>query len=350
MDILPEIFSNKRVLVAALNWGLGHATRCIPLIKELKRVGAEVSLASDGRALELWRKEFPELPIQEMPAYGIRYPSSSMIWNMFWQGPKIQLAIMRERNWLSRHFQDNPYDVIISDNRFGCYHPQTRNIFITHQLNIQTPWPLTSWLANTINHRQIRNFDECWVPDWAGSENLSGILSHGEFIEQANLPPITYIGPLSRLSKNKVEQERKNPGYEYEAITILSGPEPQRTYLEEELLIQLNNLPGNYLIVQGKTENQSKSRRENVNIISFMTSKQLEQAIVKSKIVICRSGYSSLMDLVSLGKKAILIPTPGQTEQEYLGAYLSDRKCFVVMKQGEINIAAAIKRFNGVGV
>ena len=351
MDIQPETFLNRRVLVAALNWGLGHATRCIPLIKTLERAGAKVTLASDGRALKLWRQEFPELLSLEMPAYGIRYPSSSMLWNMFWQGPKIQLAIMRERRWLSKHFQANPYDVIISDNRFGCYHPEVQNIFITHQLNIQTPWSIASWLANTFNHRLIGNFNECWVPDWAGEENLSGTLSHGKCIERANLPPIKYIGPLSRFSTDGSEREREKNTipYEYEAIAILSGPEPQRTYLEKELLLQLNHLPGNYLLVQGVTEQQSRSRQGKVDVFSFMTSKQLEQAIVKSKVVICRSGYSSLMDLVALGKMAILIPTPGQTEQEYLGVYLSKRECFVLMEQGKVNVADAMNCLNTVG-
>lgn len=332
--------STKRILVAPLNWGLGHATRCIPIIHELQQQGAEVFLASDGRALQLLQKEFPNLTHFKLPAYDINYPFSSMVMSIGLQLPKILKAIFLEKREIEKLIQEAKIDVIISDNRFGCFSKKVKTIFLTHQLTIKMPF---KWLEMPVrwgNFFWIQKFDECWIPDFAGANNLSGALSDvARFtkVSKFSKSKTKFIGPLSRMKSGIVKKK-------YDAIFILSGPEPQRTFLENDLLIQLNNLAGNFLVVQGKTESKIREfLKENIEIVSFMTSKELNQAILASEIVVSRSGYSTLMDLTKLQKKAILIPTPGQTEQEYLANRFFEKDVFYYQNQKDLNLKKALK-------
>ena len=330
---------SKRILVAPLNWGLGHATRCIPIIEELLNQNWEVLLASDGRALNLLKKEFPNLPHFELPSYNIQYPKRSMIMNMAYQIPKILQAILKEKRAIEKLIKKEKIEIILSDNRFGCYSKKTKNIFLTHQINIKTPIPFFDRFVGIINHYLIGKFDECWIPDFENEPNLAGSLSHG-----FQLKNVKYVGSLSRMKYFKKVKK-------YDAIAVLSGPEPQRTYLEKKIIDQAKNLDSKILIVQGKTEIESKIRQlDNIEIIPFLTSKELNETIMESEIMICRSGYSSIMDLVNLRKKAFLIPTPDQTEQEYLADKLFEEGIFYFQNQSEFDLELGIEkaeRFKG---
>lgn len=301
---------NKNILIAPLNWGLGHATRCIPIIRELLRYPfITVLLASDGRALKLLRQEFPTLIALELPAYQIHYRSTNMIWNIAGQVPKILRAIYQERQVIKQLVKDYEIDLIISDNRYGCYHPAVRSIFMTHQINLRIPFRPLEYLTNIFNHLWLKKFETVWIPDYEGKTNLAGSLSRS-----AGLEEVVYLGALSRFIK-------KNTPIKYDVTVVLSGPEPQRSILEQKIIEQAQNLPYQFLLVQGKTEIQQHFFiKKNVEVHSFLNSVALNEAILASKIVVARSGYSTLMDLMVLGKKAIFIPTPGQTEQEYLAA------------------------------
>jgi uncharacterized protein (TIGR00661 family) len=323
---------SKRILVAPLNWGLGHATRCIPIINALLSLDYEVFLASDGRALKLLEKEFPDLRIFELPSYDIRYPTSNMVLNVAMQGPKILQAIWKEKMAIRKIIADEKIDVIISDNRFGCYSKDVKSIFLTHQINIKTPIPILDKFVAIFNNFLIKKFDECWIPDFKDEPNLAGNLSH-----DFELKKVRYIGSLSRMT---FFQKPKK----YDVITILSGPEPQRTRLENIILKQAKESDLKFLIVQGKTESEEKiSKNENIKIVPFLTSKELNSAIMESKIVICRSGYSSIMDLVNLKKKAFLIPTPDQTEQEFLAKRLFQKGIFYYQNQKNFNLQIGLK-------
>ena len=325
----------KKVLVAALNWGLGHATRCVPIIRFLQQQNAEVFLASDGRAFHLLKKEFPELPIFELPSYGITYRTSSMIFNFAFLFPKMFTAISKEKKVIEKLVEEHQLDIIISDNRFGCHAAAAYNIFMTHQLNIPIPMPVVNQIGNWYNHLQIKKFKECWVPDFEGTPNLAGRLSH-----QHNIGNTKYIGALSRMQFRSSEIKRK-------AIIILSGPEPQRTYLEKKIIQQAKELQFQFLIVKGQTEQQEHFFIEkNIEVFSFLTSEDLEKAIAESEVVISRSGYTTLMDLVFLEKKAILIPTPGQTEQEYLAKHFHQQKIFFTQNQKAFNLKNALEQVN----
>ena len=333
----------KKILVAPLNWGLGHATRCIPIIRFLQKQNASVFLASDGRAFHLLEKEFPELPIFQLPPYDITYRTSNMMWNMAWQLPKMMQAITKEKKEISKIVENEKIDIIISDNRFGVFSQKTYNVFITHQINLPVPIPLFRQVGNWINRRMIQRFDECWIPDFEKTPNLSGNLSHDHFPLKDTLTK--YIGSLSRFKKTESDIKRK-------AIIILSGPEPQRTFLEKNILTQALGLTHQFLLVNGQTEQKEHFYfNENIEVVSFLTSKKLNKAIAESEIVISRSGYTTLMDLVSLEKKAILIPTPGQTEQEYLADHFFEQKIFYTSDQKGFDLRGALKKvksFSGI--
>ena len=319
----------KRILIAILDWGLGHATRCIPIIEALLQQEADLILASSGSALELLKREFPNCTFIKLPAYNIRYYSFGMVGSMLLQGPKIISTIIQEYWQLQKIIRDQKIDLVISDSRFGCFTKQVPCIFITHQLHIQMPAYLKQLqrVVNFFNHWIIKKYHSCWVPDFADTtKNLSGILAHPAPF------PIQYIGPLSRM-KPLVRPIR------YDIIAILSGPEPQRSMLEQLLLMELAKLDKKILLVRGLPKGSAlETPNKHIRIVPFLTAQALNEAIAESAFVICRSGYSSIMDLVILRKPALLIPTPEQTEQEYLARYLKSKGQFLVQAQGALDL------------
>ncbi len=336
----------KKILVAPLNWGLGHVTRCIPIIDELLRQGAEVVLASDGSALELLKNEYPQLSCFELPSYHIRYPFESMVFSMALQMPKILRGGVKEYFWLKDFLKKNKIDVIISDNRFGMFNRQVKSVFITHQLNIQTP---LHGLVNSVNKYCIQKFDECWVPDFEYEPNLAGLLSHNGVAQALN---IKYLGSLSRMRKLDVT-------IKYKAIFVLSGPEPQRSILEKKIVEQLEKIlkktsektGERFILVRGVTQSgKLRINEEKIEVHNYLTTRDLNIKILESEVMVARSGYSTVMDLVNLGTSAVLIPTPGQTEQEYLANTLMRNSIFYTQIQSELNLERAFieeKKYSG---
>jgi uncharacterized protein (TIGR00661 family) len=327
----------NRILVAALNWGLGHVTRCVPLVRALREAGAQVFLASDGAALRLLRAEFPDLPAFELPSYRIRYGSGNMIRNIAWQLPRLAYAVRAEQGVTRRLVREHGIEGIISDNRYGCHSPLAHSVLLSHQLHLRIPGAALAWATNRALGLFLRHFEQIWVPDNAGQPNLSGALSHADAPPHPN---IRFIGPLTRMKKYEREPE-------YDVAVLLSGPEPQRSILEQRILEQALALPRKFIFIQGLT--QVKTHHfvaENVEMVSYLTSADLNDVLLASKVIVCRSGYSSIMDLVVLGKKALLIPTPGQTEQEYLAEHLSRQQLFATQKQEALDLEAGL---NGLG-
>lgn len=148
------------------------------------------------------------------------------------------------------------------------------------------------------------------------TQHLSGKLGH----PKNSTLNIKYIGTLSRFHKKNLPQI-------YDVLILLSGPEPQRTLLEEQLRGALLQYKGRVLFVRGMVEKEVRSEQKNsVTFVNYLTSDALESAINQSKVVLSRSGYTTIMDLAQLGKKAFFIPTPGQYEQEYLAKYLDKKR------------------------
>lgn len=329
----------KRILVAPLNWGLGHATRCIPIIKALISHGFEPIIGSDGEALELLHKEFPNALTIELPSYNINYSKQKVFFKvkLLKDTPKILGAINAEKKAIKHIIKTHGIDGIISDNRWGVYNKTVPSAIITHQLNVLSGQ--TTWLSTWIHKRFLQNFDVCWVPDVAGENNLSGILGHPHKSES----PIKYIGPLSRFLKKDTTPINK-------LLVVLSGPEPQRTLLCEKLLEELKSYKEKVILVKGIVENkQTIETVGQMTLYNYMTSEALEKAIQESELVISRSGYSSIMDMAKLGKKAFFIPTPGQYEQEYLAKRLFELNIAPFCQQEDftLNQLNKVENFKG---
>jgi uncharacterized protein (TIGR00661 family) len=325
--------SKKRILVAPLNWGLGHATRSIPIIRALLDMGHEVWLASDGRALDLLKKEFPQLPALETPEYDVRYPRKRLLYFLVLQMPKVLLAVIREYRRLHKWIAEHRFDAVISDNRLGCFTNKVPCAVISNQISIFTR-PKWIGLAATFLHRRIlARYDVVWVPDFEGPDNLSGILTH-----ETRLPNMSYIGPLTRMQPGQAAEK-------YDVLVIISGPEPLRTEWENLILSQAAQLTQyRWLVALGKAdENEHFFPQPHIEVRSFLDAKSLNQAILESRIVLSRTGYSTVMDLAVLNKKALLVPTPGQPEQEYLGVYGQEKGWYATQTQDELDLKSGLE-------
>lgn len=331
---------NKTILVAPLNWGLGHATRCIPIIKALQENNFTPIIASDGIALELLRKEFPFIKTLELPSYQIEYAKNgkNFKWKLIKSLPKMIEAVTKEKKKVKKWIKKHEIDGIISDNRLGVFSKKVPSIFMTHQLNVLTG--NTTWLTSKIHQHIIKKYTACWVPDFVGTPNLTGKLGH---VKKLNFD-VKHIGPLSRIHKKELAKQ-------YDLMVILSGPEPQRGLLEEKLKKEIVRYNGSVVFIKGIIEKeQKKEQLENVTYYNFMKSRQLEQTFNESEIVLCRSGYTTIMDLAQLEKKAFFIPTPGQYEQEYLAEKLMKDGIAPYAKQDDFVIKdlETIKNYTGL--
>jgi len=330
----------RNILVAPLNWGLGHATRCIPIINALLQNGFVPILASDGSALELLKKEFPQLTALELPSYNIEYPEdgTKFKWKMLKNAPALIDAIRSEKKLVKKWVTEYSLCGILSDNRLGVVSKKVPSIFITHQLNVLSG--STTWISSKMHQHIISKFTECWVPDFEGKPNLSGKLGH----RKGEIENVKYIGPLSRFTK-------LSASVRYDLFILLSGPEPQRTILQHQLGIEALQSNKTILFVKGVIEETQKSERiGNVTFYNFMRSEQLQKAINESAMVVCRSGYTSIMDLAVLQKPCYFIPTPGQYEQEYLAERLQKQELAPYSKQEDFTFEklSDIRKYKGL--
>lgn len=327
-----------RILVAPLDWGLGHATRCIPVINEFIGQGCEVWLAGEGTQEILLKQEFPDLPFLSLPGYQVKYGRSagSMLWSMLSQSRKILKAIKQENNWLKKILAEHSFDAVISDNRYGLYNETIPCIFITHQLTIKSP--LGKWVERLLqkrNYHYINRFKACWVPDEEGENNLAGELSHPL---KKPVVPVHYIGSLSRLEKTGFEEKK------HHLLVILSGPEPQRSILENIIIEDIARYPHTAIIVRGLPAASNIIPSTNsIRFYNHLPAEELNKEMNLAAFIIGRSGYSTIMDITKLQKKSILIPTPGQTEQEYLGHYLLQKHVALCVSQKKFSLVNALQ-------
>ena len=349
-DLLPINFNinqekkgkthgKPRVLVAPLDWGLGHATRCIPIIKELQDQGCEVWVGAEGGTAKILQTEFPDLNFLELPGYRISYSDSArgFLFRIVRQIPKIRAAITQEYKWLKKQLELYDFDAVISDNRFGLYTKNVPCIFITHQLTIKSP--LGKWSERVLqrwNYKYINRFSECWVPDLPDDYNIAGQLSHPA---KKPVVSIRYTGLLSRFEK---KNENENKGY---IVIILSGPEPQRSILEDKLIDELIRYNGTADVIRGLPSSLMILPSTNdIRFYNHLPAHELNKKILEAEFVISRTGYSTVMDIIQLQKKSILLPTPGQTEQEYLARYLQQKKIAFCLQQNDFSLIPALER------
>lgn len=307
--------SKKYILIAPLNWGLGHATRCIPIINEFLKQGYNPIIASDGDALQLLRLEFPNLKSIEFPSYEIQYPKNGKFlkWKLMLQLPHFLATKKAERKMVEELIVSKNLIGIISDNRFGVRSNKIPSVYITHQLNVLSG--NTTFISSKLHQHLINKFDECWIPDIDSIQNFSGKLSQSSKIKNKK-----FIDVLSRLEIIELP-------IKYDLLVLLSGVEPLRSQLEEKLISELKNFKGSVLFVKGViSEKQETAIKGTITFCNYLLTVDLEKAINQSKIILARSGYSTIMDLAALEKKAFFIPTAGQFEQEYLAKYLQEMK------------------------
>jgi uncharacterized protein (TIGR00661 family) len=329
--------TNRKIIVAPLNWGLGHAARCVPIIHFLLENNFVPIIASDGKALDFLEREFPNLESLELPSYGISY-AKNLKTSLLLQLPKIVKAVRKEQQVVQKYVENNMGVVgIISDNRFGVRSNKIPSVYITHQLNIISG--LTTFISSKTHQRIIKKFNECWIPD-SNDNQLSGLLSK---YNNKNLN-LKYIGVLSRLKKENISIKN-------DILVVLSGIESQRESLEQKVLLELKNYKGKVVLVQGKIEKEQTVKTEKgIKIYNYLLSSDLEKELNQSELIICRSGYSSIMDLAVLHKKAFFIPTPNQPEQEYLATYIEKQNLAPFCKEEDFNLAqlTQVKSYKGL--
>lgn len=261
--------------------------------------------------MDFLRKEFPKLKFVELPSYNIKYPKNGrwLKWKLLFQSFSIRKAITAEQELVESLVLSENLIGIISDNRMGVRSDKVPSVYITHQIKVYSGF--TTYLTSKIHQYFINKFDECWVPDIEDGDRLSGKLSENKLKIKTK-----YLGISSRFQKNSIP-------IKYDLLVLLSGIEPLRTQLENKLISELKKYKGTVLFVRGViSEKQEKSNNGQLTFINFLLSKALETAINESKLVLCRSGYSTILDLAILNKKCFFIPTNGQNEQEYLAKHL----------------------------
>lgn len=330
---------SKTLLFGALDWGLGHATRSIPLLSFFEQRGWKLVIAATEGPKKILQEKFPNAQIIEAPAYQITYSKqpSFFIFNLLRQAPRINSVISEERNWVNQMVAHQPIDLILSDNRYGFYHADIPSFILTHQLS-----PISGWgaiidnMVRRLHYRLLAPFHQILIPDLKEYPGIAGKLSHPNILP----PNAHYIGLLSRFYNLELP---KPVDTKLDILILLSGPEPSRSIFEKKMREKLKKFKGTYTLVQG-LPNQLDHKE--ANIIPYADPKTLNNLIQSAAVVICRSGYSSVMDLLALKKKAVLIPTPGQTEQLYIAKHLEEIRLFSMMNQEDVELEKAIEKVN----
>ncbi|WP_430810782.1 MULTISPECIES: glycosyltransferase [unclassified Carboxylicivirga] len=322
--------SYRRVVVSPLNWGLGHATRLVPVIDGLLRQGHTVLLAGEEPSLHILKEVFPSLLSIPTKGFQVRLAEGQRQWPvLIKQIPSFLKFMLRDYQQVQRIVKEYDIDLIISDNRYGFRSGKVSSVIITHQTR---PYPgqklaFLRPITNFISRCLLSRFDACWVPDASPPNNLSGDLSRG-FVGLS----IQYVGLVSRL---QVPMFAKCAVIKADVLLILSGPEPQRSLLEDLLVARFKGTGRRAVILCGQPKRSIK-HEDNLIFLPHCDSAQLKSLICNSEHIICRSGYSTLMDLMVCNKRALLIPTPGQFEQEYLARRASLYFGFRWMQQDAI--------------
>ena len=319
-----------KIFVAPLNWGLGHASRCIPLIHRLISEGNEVILGGDGESLTLLRKHFPKLKYTYLAPLHLTYSKGSrQVFAILLALPKLIRWAVKDHLMLKALLNEEPIDRVISDNRFGLYNSKTECIYITHQLHIMLPhgWKWAEPIASRLHARIYARYNKVWIPDYEDPDkSLAGEMSRVPSFVPLSFSSFQYIGPLSRFDRNIGIAKSS-----FEIVAVLSGLEPHRTMLEKEIIVRYTGKDEKVLIVQGLPNRPMvRIKRANITIVPYMSDTELVAALSGAKHIIARSGYSTIMDLHALGwlGKAELIPTPGQPEQEYLANQIEQKALF----------------------
>ncbi len=331
----------KNILIAPLDWGAGHTTRCIPIINTLLQSGNNPIVAGNPAQLKIFSETFPDISTVLLDGYNIRYSEANRLLQLgiLSQLPRLVHTIKKENEWLAQRIDELQLDGVISDNRYGLYSANIPSVIITHQLLVQSGAGFAvDRMLQKLHYRYLNRFQSVWVPDVEDErESLAGTLSHA-----AVLPDnCDYIGLLSRFAGTP--NPETNIG-DKTLLVLLSGPEPQRTILSGLLWKQVSRYKGQVVFAEGSDTAQRPNHiPEHITYHARLSKQDLLPELLRADMVICRSGYSTLMDLIAVGKRAIVIPTPGQTEQEYLGKQLHSKGMFYSAAQSGFDLEQALQ-------
>jgi UDP:flavonoid glycosyltransferase YjiC (YdhE family) len=335
--------NKKNILISPLNWGLGHASRLIPIIIYLIENNHNLIIAGNGAALELLKQKFPHLKYYLISAPEMYYGNKKAInIKLIWGFVKQLINIPIERYKTKKIVNQNQIDIIITDTRPGIFNKKTTNIYITHQINVYLSKSQCTIgkLLTKLHYWIINKYTYCLVPDISGEKSLTGRLSQTD-----KLKNVHYIGILSRFAdmETGINKSHKKDN---DIICILSGPEPQRSILEQKIIASLIESNLRTIIIRGIIGSATKRIIKNIELFDTINDEELLSLIHNSKLIICRSGYSSLMDLAALNKKALIIPTPGQPEQEYLAQRLKEIYDFKTCNQNNLTLNLLFTDYN----
>lgn len=312
-----------KILISPLDWGLGHATRLIPIIKKLSDNGNDIIIAGNGKSFALIKKYFDNA--QFIPFYSIHFKYSKNglnIFNYFIIAFQIIWQTFYEHFKLKKIIKLYKIDIIISDNRYGLFNKNVKSYFITHQLNVILPKYLSfaNPLINSYLRYYLKKYDQILIPDYqAYNESLAGKLSHPS---NYNKLPITYIGPLSRFDKLYISKNEK----QYDVVILISAPLSYCKLIVKKLIDFASlNTSVSFAIISPYL---FRSNHTNLTIINSPDDIQWLSIVSNAKNIISTAGYSTIMDLFLINKNAILVPVKGQTEQEYLANYLNNKYGF----------------------
>jgi uncharacterized protein (TIGR00661 family) len=334
--------TKKIILFSIMGWGLGHATRCIPMINSLLKDN-EVILASNGRALTFLRQEYPKLRCIAFPDYAVMYPKKKnmLLLYLIIQIPSILTKLFREYKITQNIVNDYKINLIISDCRYGVFSKRIPTYFITHQLRFQLSsiFKLLEPFGALFNSFMFKFYSGIIIPDIISLVNLTGDLTHKGKI--SNHQKLHFLGAFCNVSKLDLAED-------IDYFISISGPEIQRTLFEELILSQVSLLPGKKVVVLGKPDESSKKNQsnDNITIYNHVNRSKQNELLNRASFIICRSGYTSIMELIALRKTALLIPTPGQTEQEYLARHYNELGLFYVAQQKNLNLLNELKENN----
>lgn len=323
--MLPVDIHQKKIFIAALDWGLGHCGRMIPIIQKLLNQKNEIIFGCTPVQKEFFSQENLPITIIDFPGYEFDIPTKNWEWNFLKQLPKLNRTLKKEQQLLNEIIENSKIDIVISDHRYGLFSSKAHSIFVTHQMTL----PATSGkqLINKIHHKKMMAFDDIWTID-ENDNSLAGELSHPIPNMENN-----YIGSLSRCS---IEQQV----IKYKAICIISGPNPHKSIFLDLMQDVLSQTNSKVVILSANPEENTDIYLDNIHLLSHVNSSKLNELINQSEWVISRSGFTTVMDILKLKKKAILIPTPGQGEQEYLGQFHANRsKNIHCISQDTLNLS-----------
>jgi len=335
----------KSVCISPLDWGLGHATRCIPLIRAFESLNYKIYIASEGKHEVILKEACPGATFLSLRGYRIWYTKKRVFFipGIILQIPKIIWSVFNEYFWLKNVAKKYSFDLVVSDNRFGFFHKKIKSVFITHQLALQTPFNWSTRLNQIITYKILKSYTACWVADMTPPNHIAGVLSNPTILPSI---PVWYMNCLSRLQEGHTNfLKKENTENAIHFLGIVSGPEPQRTLLENILWEQGNKLGLRFTVIAGLPDQKLYNKISHTGTLyHHLNGEDLLNEISKATFIICRGGYTTLMEMIPFNKKLIFIPTPGQTEQEYLGKYWQSKKWAICFSQAEFNLETAIEK------